>query len=124
MPHPLVKPLPSLNTFKNCSCVRLLISSSAAPICPENMDENFESNSMSCCATVSRSRPKVANTSLIPFLGVLGVSPWRLCTSFQDKLYESIMDTFMPCPAFGLCVWQAASHISHGRRLHLQMFPY
>ena len=28
--------------------------------------------------------------------------------SFQPRLKLSCMDTFMPCPAFGLWVWQAS----------------
>ncbi|KAE8326866.1 hypothetical protein BDV39DRAFT_176329 [Aspergillus sergii] len=32
--------------------------------------------------------------------------------SFHAKLYESIMETFIPCPALGLWVWHASPTIN------------
>ena len=42
---------------------------------------------------------------------LFGHSPWIWCANFHERLYESIMETFIPWPALGLCVWHASPAI-------------
>ena len=124
MPHPLVKPLPSRNIWRNSSCVRFLaLEESSAPIWPENIDENFVSKSMSCLAIVKRSLLNVARTDFAED-ECFGTTPFSTCASFQERLKESIIETFIPCPALGLCVWQAVGGQSVHNLLNAQKLEF
>ena len=56
---------------------------------------------MRFCAITWRSAEYVARS-------VSGLAPESTCPSFQPRFQPSCIDTFMPCPALALCVWQAS----------------